>query len=154
MKRAKTNRGPETMTQRSKTMFFLFSTPLLLATLLIPDEVISKVNTSSTTSTLVRSNVKRIQVGTCLVEKSVCNLSEDLDPWQYHCDLNSRLVVAKVGKHSYKTSCKPQEGYLNELGLTECGQLSGFKPFLEKLEAEVTYLTVDCNLAPSDFIKE
>jgi hypothetical protein len=49
---------------------------------------------------------KALPVGTCIAQKSMCNLNnKELDPWEQQCFTGAILKIDAVGKRSYKTSC-------------------------------------------------
>lgn len=66
-------------------------------------------------SILTAASHKVLPVGSCIAQKSMCNLyDKDLDSWEQKCFTGSILKIDAVGKRSYKTSCIEQVAFCKE----------------------------------------
>jgi hypothetical protein len=74
---------------------------------------------------------KTLPVGTCIAQKSTCNLyDKELDPWEQRCFSGSILKIDAVGKRSYKTSCLEKVAF--------CIEFVHFK------DVKSDYFQIDC----------
>lgn len=67
------------------------------------------------TALLMAGTHKTLPVGTCIAQKSMCNLyDKELDPWEQRCFSGSVLKIEAIGKRSYKTSCIEKIAFCQE----------------------------------------
>lgn len=74
---------------------------------------------------------KTLPVGTCIAQKSMCNINnKDLDPWEHQCFSGAVLKIDAVGKRSYKTSCTEEIAFC--------------KDFVYFKDIKTDYFLIDC----------